>query len=255
VNHTHSSAEERTSRYEAKELRRRVIREAGLRYDMPNGVLADWLEERGRAEDADRLRRLRPGDEGWSPWSGVCKLGPERFFWVLWADIGHAADDLDPDASGYATTREQAEADRASSADRLGVRLKHKGAAGIASQWHRVLVALKRGPVSLPPTAEYVYHHYWSTSEYPDVPDSWSTYRHRIIRRTARRIFALRDGEYIRDGGSTSLPAGATEHGRVEVMDTIALDRATLERGEEVWHGRGWGSKRFTLNPNPPAGR
>jgi hypothetical protein len=107
------------------------------------------------------------------------------------------------------------------------------------------------GPIPLPSRPEYVYHHYWHTPEQGE--SYWSTRRHLIVRRTARTVFALKEGEWRPDLGPTEAATDPRrERSGVLLTDTIALDRLALERGESVLHGGGRKPRHFTLDPNPP---
>jgi hypothetical protein len=252
------TSDDTRSGYQAAEIRRRVAREAGFRYDVPDQVLTDWLIDRGREEDAALLRRYPPDRCGEDlPWRGVCKLGPHRYYWVLWASLSDA--DIDPDADGYALTREQAEADMAAAAVCRGIALRSlhggkTGIAGVASEWHRVVVARRRQSAQAGDTdtareqAEadlgYVYRHDSWVDDYSSSMER-ATYRHRVLRRTARRLYVARVAE-------DAPGAGAREWGGVHLVDQIVLDRARLEAGEEIYHPRFRYGGVFSLSPSHP---
>jgi hypothetical protein len=136
--------------------------------------------------------------------------------------------------------------------------------ANVIERWRRKNATRKR--LEHPSDAQqaqpvtYLYHHHWDidletlgspASAWPGwarglpLPWAWHTCAHRITKRTATRIFAMRQ---------CGMNASGQDVGGVPVVEHIALDRARLERGEiqERWFlGR---YVQFSLSPQPPQG-
>jgi hypothetical protein len=88
---------------------------------------------------------------------------------------------------------------------------------------------------------EFVYHHSPIRTS-----GTWFTFRYRILRKTPRRIYVARHFE----GTFGVERPGYHRYGDTWKPYQMALDRATLEGGGEVWYRHGDGP--FVLNPDPP---
>jgi hypothetical protein len=191
-------------------------------------------------------------------WSVAC-IGRGRWFWVLF-EARTIHEDVDPLASCEARSEEQAREQLRDAARGLDVTLRDYGHgykfSSLARQWRKVLTARRRQqkPARGQGVADmgFVYRHYCFVPEYPeDGPPHWVTYRHRILRRTAKRLYVASQAERL-DPDDVLSPPIDYERGGVRLVKTVILDRQRLEAGELVSHPRFWYSGDFTLDQNPP---
>jgi hypothetical protein len=185
-------------------------------------------------------------------WTGLAKVGPDRWLWCAhdWKELKYPLPDP---VFGYVATKE---AGLRAILDATGApgfmrdrgdeddedRLVHPRVM-IATEWRHKMAERRRkpNPKAAPhaQATEYVYHHERSLSDYDSSYDC-STCAHRILKRTAKYIYAVRDCNYRAD--------------REDWLHAMRLDRAKLEAGEHASYrrGRGWSSKYFTFDKQPP---
>jgi hypothetical protein len=181
----------------------------------------------------------------------VASLGRGRWFWVVWPSLD-ALCAGEPAASGTADDKPWALEAAGAAAAGAGIPGPLRaGHSGWALDWRRVLNA--RAHQERPAVGAgvrllgFVYRH--AHPDWVGLPRPWTTHRHRVLRRTAARLYVAAEPEHDgRPGGIDRVLGG------VRLVDQIVLDRRRLEAGEEVWHaGLGYA---FTLDPDPPgAGR
>jgi hypothetical protein len=190
----------------------------------------------------------------------VASIGRGRWFWALWDSydtLCAAAPVAEGTAASKAEAVDQLKASAAAKGIVLPVRERGKGAgtldlfARLATHYLKVRNARRRlkkparGKGASP--REYVYRHHYYVPEYPEDAAGWVTQRHRILRRTRKRIYVARREE-LEDGRQLV----DYRDDEIELVDTVILDRQRLEAGEEI-RRRDWWEGPWTLNPHPPA--
>lgn len=151
-----------------------------------------------------------------------CSVGRQKWFWATWA----STDDLFDgklSATGYASTVEEAEAHAKQA---LTTEEKIQEPAGYAANVHRRRCMKERAKTTSDAKdagrVEYVYSDWWS-----DYDGSRSSSKHRIVKKTAKRIYVeARSEKWEDDQGQPYYD-----------VRTIALDRAEFEEHGEAFGG------------------
>jgi hypothetical protein len=165
-------------------------------------------------QEAERREREEESQRYWAqPCYSACSVGKTRWYWVAYPSRNAAWDKALPPASGYAATRENAEA-AAMAAVPGAVNNGNFQARGR----HRTLAAERRTErlASKPPkTADTAPIEYLYSSWLSDYDNEYRWTQHRIIKRTAKKVF-------VED----------------ESFGTRVLDREKLEREGYAFGGR-----------------
>jgi hypothetical protein len=198
--------------------------------------LREKLEETARREREEAAERRRR--EQTAPSFSRCSAGSRGWFWVVQPPGSPWGLDVEPMAEGFEPTAKEAEAK----------------ARSIAGEWARQLYAnfaahvlLKRAcekRMARDPNGddasriEFVWEAYHHVSDEPCVPDEWKVHPHRVVKKTARRVYVER--EPYRE---PAVPADRERHWYDYLDQTFVLDRRELERGQGVgparrrWYG------------------
>ena len=178
-----------------------------------------------------------------------CSLGPNRWFWVVWADWDqyHASWEPNPPApvgSGCEPTADLAVAAALACAPTACAYPAHD-----AAYYYRVQLCRqrmeKRSAATSGMAVEFLYRSWWS--EMDDAP-SWL--KHRIIKRTKSRVYVDKQFEFT-DPIVSPRRRGNRAEGEERWYDydcpTFVLDRIVLERDGSAWSNSA--RDRFHLKP------
>lgn len=150
----------------------------------------------------------------------VCKLGPARWFWAVWSSFPSCWHGEEPVGSGYAASPDEA---RTAAEAQTGLRVEWYRA-GSAAEYHRKVAQRHRqereaGTAGAQPL-EFLWRWY-------DGYGGISWHRHRIVKRTAKRVYVEAD-DYEPDRTRTD-------------VRTVVVDREELERNGHAlppaWRG------------------
>ena len=197
------------------------------------------------------------------PITGVCKTGPDQYFWVAWTCYDAACSDEHP-AHGTATSEDDANAAIIAAVGRLGNRgsYAHMKGAGLARGYLRRLAVERRaqrtGTATDSAALEFVYRR--GTSEY-DGRDTWTPYR--IVKKTASRVYVEDAPHYEPHEPILNTANARAQRGwhRYDVR-TFVLDRLGLERDGSARRRGKWWATYYTEagkaaqqadRPTPPA--
>jgi DnaJ domain len=167
------------------------------------------------------------------PSVGIAKVGASKWFWVWWPTHREQYDGEDPHRYGYADTHEKAIKECGGDQAFIPGWRPERGFcpnAYLARAWRSIFAARRRKPnttVSDAHVEEYLYHH--ESGMYEMGGSYRRTCKHRITKKTRKKIFCIADC----NGHGPDTTGGVFRVGQ------MALDRATLERGEELWVGHG----------------
>ncbi|MDP9310459.1 MAG: J domain-containing protein [Chloroflexota bacterium] len=176
-------------------------------------------------------------------WS-VCKLGPNRYFYAAWTSLGSRMEGDTALATGEASTVDAAE----QAAREAAGPTSRKVANGYAAHEHRKIAAAKRSQsyANKPKTTagaasvEFLYEEFYSNEDCV-----YRYYPHRVIKRTAKRIFIdARSYSEEREGIRAAWYADHSED-----LHTIALDREAIDQTGKASTGTGWTRTTFYVTP------
>jgi hypothetical protein len=173
-----------------------------------------------------------------------CSIGIGRWFWAVWANKEDARESSRPLACGYEKTGEAAERKALEAAGSQSERLpakwasryKRGGGARPEDAANKPKSRLSRRPAT-PATANVparpTFLYLASESEEAGSRGEVVIVRHRIVRKTAKKIFIDREPFHEKEqpGGEGAGPMSASPKPR-----TIAVDRETLRREGRVPH-------------------